>query len=108
MSTFATDDLDPVIHGKLRLGVMAYLASVGSTSFVVLREKTGSTDGNLSTHLRKLEDSGYIKIEKQFEGRKPKTLISLNKAGRDAWVAYLSKIQALLGSSSKTAKNTTD
>ena len=96
MSTFGTDGLDAIIHGKLRLGVMAYLASVGSVSFVDLREKTGSTDGNLSTHLRKLEEANYIKVDKKFEGRKPLTVIILTKKGRAAWIEYLSKMQALL------------
>lgn len=98
MSSFGTDDLDPVIHGKLRLGVMAYLASSGSASFTELREKTGSTDGNLSTHLRKLEDAGYIKIDKRFEQRKPLSVVSLADKGRTAWITYLGKMQKLLGS----------
>ncbi len=96
MSQFETDGLDQIIHGKLRLGVMAFLASVGSASFITLREKTGSTDGNLSTHLRKLEDAGYVKIEKRFEGRKPVTLIKITQKGRAAWIIYLDMMQALL------------
>ncbi len=96
MSDYGTNNLDQIIHGKLRLGVMAYLASVGSASFITLREKTASTDGNLSTHLRKLEDAGYVKIDKKFEGRKPLTLVILTRKGRAAWVKYLDKMQALL------------
>ncbi|HHG89790.1 MAG TPA: transcriptional regulator [Devosia sp.] len=98
MREFGTSDLDPVIHGKLRLGVMAYLASAGSASFTTLREKTGATDGNLSTHLRKLEDAGYVKIDKRFEKRKPLSVISLSSKGRTAWIDYLGKMQVLLGS----------
>ncbi len=96
MSKFGTDKIDTIIHGKLRLGIMAYLASVNSTSFVTLREKIGATDGNLSTNLRKLEDEKYIKIKKTFEGRKPLTLITLTKKGRAAWVNYLDKMLTLL------------
>ncbi len=96
MSKFGTNNLDAVIHGKLRLGIMAFLASVSSANFITLREKTGATDGNLSTHLRKLEDANYIKIDKRFEGRKPLTIITLTKTGRTAWVEYLTKMQALL------------
>jgi len=96
MSEFGTDEIDPVIHGKIRLGIMAFLASVGSASFVVLRDKTGATDGNLSTNLRKLEEVNYIKIKKSFEGRKPLTLVTLSKKGRAAWVDYLDKMLALL------------
>jgi DNA-binding MarR family transcriptional regulator len=97
MNAFGTDDLDPVIHGKLRLGVMAYLASAGSASFTTLREKTGATDGNLSSHLQKLEEAGYVKIDKRFENRKPLTVVSLVKRGRRAWIDYLEKMQVLLG-----------
>ncbi len=97
MSAFKSNDLDAIIHGKLRLGVMAYLASVNSASFVTLREKTLSTDGNLSTHLKKLEDANYIKTEKRFEKCKPLTIIILTKTGRKAWITYLNKMQALLG-----------
>jgi DNA-binding MarR family transcriptional regulator len=97
MNSFNADDLDPVIHGKLRLGVMAYLASAGSASFTTLREKTGSTDGNLSTHLRKLEDEGYIKIAKSFENRKPLSLINMTDKGREKWISYLGKMRDFLG-----------
>ncbi len=97
MNAFGTDDLDPVIHGKLRLGVMAYLASAGSASFTTLCEKTGATDGNLSSHLQKLEEAGYVKIDKRFENRKPLTVVSLVKPGRRAWIDYLEKMQVLLG-----------
>ncbi|MCF6326140.1 MAG: transcriptional regulator [Devosiaceae bacterium] len=96
MSQYGTDEIDPVIHGKVRLGIMAFLASVGSASFVVLREKTGTTDGNLSSNLRRLEEEKYIKIKKSFEGRKPLTLVILTKTGRAAWVDYLNKMLVLL------------
>jgi len=96
MADFDLSGLDPIIHGKLRLGVMAYLASAGSASFTILRDKTASTDGNLSTHLRKLEDGGYIKVDKRFENRKPLSVVSLTEKGRAAWLEYLSKMQVLL------------
>jgi len=96
MSEFGTDKIDSIIHGKVRLGIMAFLASVNSASFVVLREKTGATDGNLSSNLRRLEDENYIKIKKSFEGRKPLTLVTLTKNGRAAWVDYLNKMLVLL------------
>jgi len=99
MPSFDLHELDPVIHGKLRLGLMAYLASAGSASFTVLRDKTGSTDGNLSTHLRKLEDADYVQIDKRFENRKPLSMVSLTETGRTAWINYLDKIQSLLSGS---------
>lgn len=94
---FDANGLDPVIHGRLRLGVMAFLSSAGSASFIELRDRTGATDGNLSTHLRKLEDAGYVKVEKGYAGRKPLTLVRLTDTGRTAWVKYLAQMQGLLG-----------
>ncbi|MEC9250616.1 MAG: transcriptional regulator [Pseudomonadota bacterium] len=94
---FDASGLDEVIHGKLRLGLMAYLSSVESASFNELKDKTGASDGNLSVHLRKLEDAGYVGIEKQFVERKPHTRAALTAAGRKAWQAYLDHIRTLLG-----------
>lgn len=94
---FDASGLDDVIHGKLRLGLMAYLSSVESASFNELKDKTGASDGNLSVHLRKLEDAGYVGIEKQFVDRKPHTRAALTVSGRKAWQAYLDHIRTLLG-----------
>lgn len=89
--------LDDVIHSKLRLGVMAYLSGVESATFGELKERTGATDGNLSVSLRKLEETGYITINKRFVGRRPQTRASLTVAGRTAWLAYLDQMRNLLG-----------
>lgn len=96
MAEFDAGGLDEIIHGKLRLGVMAYLAGVSDASFGELKDKTGATDGNLSAQMRKLEEAGYVGIEKTFLGRKPHTRASLTKAGRKAWAAYLAQLEALL------------
>ena len=96
MSRFDHTELDDVIHGRLRLGVMAYLSTVSPAPFVELKAKVNATDGNLSTHLTKLEEAGYVKIEKKFEGKKPLTLVHLTKAGRAAWIEYLTRIQTML------------
>ena len=65
--------------------------------FGELKEKTGATDGNLSIQMRKLEEAGYVAIEKMFVGRKPHTRASLTGEGRKAWAAYLAQLEALLG-----------
>jgi DNA-binding MarR family transcriptional regulator len=96
VSRFDHTEIDDAIHGRLRLGVMAYLSTVSPTSFVELKARVNATDGNLSTHLSKLEQAGYVRIEKTFSGKKPLTLVHLTKAGRNAWIAYLNRIQALL------------
>ena len=75
---------------------MAYLSSVSPAPFVELKSKVNATDGNLSTHLSKLEEAGYVKLEKKFAGKKPLTLVHLTKQGRAAWIAYLDRLQSLL------------
>jgi DNA-binding MarR family transcriptional regulator len=89
-------DIDDVIHGRVRLAAMAYLSGAGSADFNELKAKVGGTDGNLSVHLRKLEDAGYVRIEKTFADRKPRTVCHLTDAGREAWIAYIGRLQGLL------------
>ena len=88
--------IDDVIHGRVRLAVMAFLSGAEESDFGELREKTGVTDGNLSVHLRKLEDAGYVTIDKRFEGKKPVTRATLTGAGREAWIDYLDRMRAVL------------
>lgn len=88
--------IDDVIHGRLRLGIMAYLASASPAIFGELKTKVKATDGNLSTHLRKLEDAGYIELEKRFVGRRPQTRVHLTASGRKAWLSYLQRLDVLL------------
>lgn len=95
-SPFNHADIDEVIHGRLRLGVMAYLSTSSPAIFGELKDKVGATDGNLSTHLRKLEDAGYVRQEKRFVGRRPQTRVHLTPAGRKAWLAWLERMRALL------------
>ena len=90
--------IDDVIHGRLRLGVMAYLSAVNPASFPELLKKTGASNGNLSTHLTKLETAGYIRQEKGYKGKRPQTLVHLTDAGRTAWINYLDTMRSLLGS----------
>jgi DNA-binding MarR family transcriptional regulator len=94
-SPFDHNAIDDVIHGRIRLGVVAYLSAVESALFSELRDKVGATDGNLSAHLRKLEDAGYVRADKSFVNRKPQTRLSLTGAGRKAWGAWLTQMEAL-------------
>jgi len=80
----------------LRLGVMAYLSAVNPASFPELLKKTEASNGNLSTHLTKLEAAGYIRQEKGYKGKRPQTLVHLTEEGRRAWIAYLDAMRALL------------
>lgn len=88
--------IDDVIHGRLRLGIMAYLSTASPAIFGELKEKVGATDGNLSTHLRKLEDAGYVKQEKRFVGRRPQTRVFLTDQGRKAWLSWIDQMQGLM------------
>jgi len=88
--------IDEVIHGRLRLGIMAYLTGSGAADFNTLKAKLQASDGNLSVQLRKLEDAGYVAIAKSFVGRKPLTRVSLTDKGRGAFVAYLDAIEKLV------------
>lgn len=93
---FDHGQIDDVIHGRLRLGIMAYLSSVSPAIFGELKEKVGATDGNLSTHLRKLEDAGYVRQEKRFVGRRPQTRVFLTDPGRAAWLSWIKRMQGLM------------
>ncbi|MBC6982059.1 transcriptional regulator [Caulobacter sp. 17J80-11] len=97
MGALDVERIDEVIHGRLRLGIMVYLADAEVADFVELKEALGATQGNLSVHLRKLEDAGYVGIEKSFLGRKPLTRIRITEAGRKAFAAYLEALEAVVG-----------
>ena len=95
---FDHSDIDDVIHGRLRLGVMAYLSTASPAIFGELRDKVGATDGNLSTHLKKLEEAGYVRQEKRFVGKKPQTRIFLTDEGRSAWLKWIDQMRGLMNS----------
>lgn len=88
--------LDPIIHAPTRLAILSILINVESANFTFLKESTGTTDGNLSTHLTKLENSGYIRIEKRFVGKKPQTSCAITQKGRKAFEAYLDQLEQIV------------
>ena len=90
-------DLNPVIHGKLRLAVLSLLTTVEQAEFTWLRERTGSTDGNLGAQLAALERAGYVAAKRKFVGRKPQTRYRLTETGRRALVEYVQALKQLLG-----------
>jgi len=92
-------DLDPVIHAQARLRIVAALATLAAAdqiTFPRLQELLEMTAGNLSTHLRRLEDAGYVAVEKAHRGRMPVTYIALTTAGRRAFEDYTAQLRALL------------
>jgi DNA-binding MarR family transcriptional regulator len=94
-------EIDDVIHGRVRLAVMAYLSGAGSADFNELKAKIGGTDGNLSVHLRKLEEAKYLSVEKGTRGRRPQTICTLTDKGREAWIAYIRQMEGLLKSAAE-------
>lgn len=92
-------DLNPVIHGKLRLALLSLLTTVEEAEFTWLRARTGSTDGNLGAQLAKLEEAGYVIVEKKFVQRKPQTLYRMTEEGRKALEEYVQALKQLLGAS---------
>ncbi len=90
-------ELNPVIHGKLRLALLSLLSGVDEAEFTWLRSRTGSTDGNLGAQLMKLEEAGYVAVKKRFVQRKPQTLYRMTETGRAALTEYVQALKQLLG-----------
>ena len=86
-------ELDPLLHSQLRLGVMSLLMSVESAEFTYLKEKTNSTAGNLSVQIDKLSEAGYISVEKSFKGKKPLTTCRVTKKGLQAFEEYVTALK---------------
>jgi DNA-binding MarR family transcriptional regulator len=90
------NELDPLIHERLRLGIISALVVQERLSFTELRDLLQTTDGNLSVQARRLETAGYVVCDKKFEGRKPKSTYSISPSGRVALEDYLEKLSSLL------------
>jgi DNA-binding MarR family transcriptional regulator len=89
-------DIDQVIHASARLMILSYLYVVDSVDYVFLVRLTGLTWGNLSTHLTKLEQAGYVEIAKEFRDKKPHSVIHLTDSGRAAFREYKRSMQQVL------------
>ena len=96
MSEFDYQNIDDLIHSRIRLAIMSVLITVKEADFNFLKEKVNATDGNLSVHLKKLEEGAYILVKKEFVDRKPKTYYSLTKAGIKAFEAYVVHLEKLI------------
>jgi len=89
-------DLDPIIHERIRLGIVIALAVNDRLSFNELKAILQTTDSNLSVHARKLEEAGYVECDKHFEGRMPKTDYRLSAAGRKSLQRYLDRMEDII------------
>ena len=86
-------DIDRLVHEPARLAVMAVLYVLESADFTFIMNQTGLTWGNLSAHLSKLEEGGYIEVEKTFKGKRPNTILQLTPQGRQAFQNYAAKMK---------------
>ncbi|MEQ1763697.1 MAG: transcriptional regulator [Pyrinomonadaceae bacterium] len=91
-----SNELDKVIHERMRLGIISALAANEKLSFSDLKSLLNTTDGNVSVHARKLEDAGYVTMKKSFSGRTPLTEYKITAAGRKALEQYLNHMEALI------------
>jgi len=96
MKNFDYHQLNDIIHSRIRLAIISVLITVDEAEFIFLKEKVKTTDGNLSVHLRKLEEAEYIDVRKEFIGRKPVSSYSLTKKGRTAFEAYVQSLENLI------------
>ena len=85
-----------MLASRVRLAIVAFLAGAKTADFAAVRDATKTTDGNASIHLRKLEDAGYVAMQKRFVARRPQTLYSLTERGRKALLDYVGHLEALL------------
>ena len=96
---------DPVLLSQARLGVISVLVSRKDASFTDLKELLGLTQGNLTVHLQKLQDEGYVTITKAFVNRKPRTTVVITEAGRRAFLQHLDQLQAIAGGDGGDGRN---
>ncbi len=90
------EGLDPLFHDRARFGIMVVLLKNGEVDFNTLKRELGLTDGNLATHLRKLEEAGVVRYRKTFVGRRPRTYYSITEEGRERFISYLDKLKGIL------------
>lgn len=89
-------ELDPLLHSQLRLGIMSILLTVEEADFVYLKEKTEATAGNLSVQIEKLNEAGYIEIDKSFVGKRPRTSCRITATGRKAFELYVEALKSYI------------
>ena len=88
--------LDRVIHEKGRLGLMSMLAASPELSFTELRDTLNMTDGNLTTHIRTLQEAGYVSVTKSFRDNRPLTTCALTSAGKKAFTNYINLLESII------------
>jgi DNA-binding MarR family transcriptional regulator len=90
------EDIDRLVHEPVRYRILACLFVVESADFLFLSRQLGLTQGNLSSHLSRLEAAGYVSVDKTFDNRRPRTVLRLTLLGRDAFTSYVTRMRQLL------------
>jgi DNA-binding MarR family transcriptional regulator len=96
MKEYQYDKLDTIFHSRIRLAITAALVNVEEIEFTTLKDIIKATDGNMNSHLKKMEDAGYISVKKEFINRKPKTIYSLTKNGRKKFEEYIKVLESFI------------
>ena len=95
--TLDLSGLDPVLESRIRVGVLALLANGDTVDYTHLRDRLEVTDGNLATHLKRLDEAGYVRMKKSFIGRRPNTAYAISPRGRTALERHVSLLSRALG-----------
>lgn len=96
MSEFNYKSIDDLLHSRIRLAVISFLSGCDESDFTTIKNTVGASDGNITTHLRKLEDAGYVEMRKDFLGRKPITYYKISKKGIEAFTSYIDNIKKFI------------
>ncbi|MBZ0201659.1 MAG: transcriptional regulator [Ignavibacteria bacterium] len=96
MTDFNYHEIDDVIHSRIRTAIMAVLISVDEAEFTFIREKINATDGNLSVHMKKLEEHEYVSVKKEFVERKPVSKYKITEKGQKAFEDYIKKLESII------------
>lgn len=96
MNKWSISEIDELIHAKARLGIMVMLMTYEKCEFTFLKKELDLTDGNLSTHIKKLEDAKYLSVEKKFVKKKPMTNLKITKKGEEAFNNYVNTLESIV------------
>ncbi len=96
MSDFNYKNIDSILHSRIRLAVVSFLSGCQESDFTTIKRAVGASDGNLTTHLRKLEDVDYVIMRKDFVGRKPITYYKLSESGLKSFMDYVENLKQFL------------
>jgi len=108
MTDYDHASIDEILHSRVRLAIVAFLAGAKNAEFAAVRDAIRTTDGNASVHLRKLEDAGYLAVQKHFVARRPQSLYALTPRGRKALLDYVAHLETLLSPEGGLGRDATE